>query len=344
MSAPNHQLNIPIHVALAIWDLTDSYNRHASVTMVSLLEHTKSPIVFYLLYDERRSNVNPELAQRNKNRYDEIKRRYNTEIIYSHVAIPDWVKTLPFISVYTEASILRLFLPEILPHIEKIIYLDTDIVVQRDIAELWDINIEDYFVAAVRISKLPFVRIKKYQKKGIDTDHYFNSGVIVFNLKKIRLAMNLSDEALKCLRTNPDFGWPDQDVLNLLLLPHVLFLNKIWNYPAQSADIDNKYDVILHFAGGIKPWKSYSGEACKYYWKYLLNSPWSDNKMEFMDYILDAPNIDKTLERLPQWIMQHMPKQQISYLWLISIWNPLKVLMYDLRYLILYQMFGRNNI
>lgn len=343
MYEANHQPNIPIHIALAIWDLTDSYNRHASVTMVSLLEHTKSPIVFYLLYDERRSNVNPELAQRNKNRYDEIKRRYNTEIIYSHVETSEWMKTVPFISVYTEASILRLFLPELLPDVDKIIYLDTDIVVKRDIAELWDINIEDYFVAAVRISKLPFVRIKKYQKKGIDTDHYFNSGVIVFNLKKIRLAMNLSDAAMECLRKNPDFGWPDQDILNLLLLPRVLLLDKIWNYPALSADIDKKYDVILHFAGKIKPWKSYSGEACKYYWEYLLKSPWSDNKEELMGYLFDSPQLDKALDILPQWIVQYCLKQQISYLWLL-IRIPLKVLVYDLRYLIVYQIFGRNNI
>jgi len=82
-----------IHIVLSIWDLTDVYNRHASVTMVSVLENTSYPVHFHLLYDEERSKVNPKLADTNRSRHYELVDKYGAEVDFYHVSVPDSVKS-----------------------------------------------------------------------------------------------------------------------------------------------------------------------------------------------------------------------------------------------------------
>ncbi len=332
-----------IHVVLSIWDLTDTYNRHVGVTMVSVLENTSHSVHFHLLYDEERSKVNPKLAERNRSRYHELADKYGVEVDFYHVSVPDSVKKLPFVKVYTEGALLRFYIPDLFKQYEKIIYLDTDIIVRKDIHDLWNKNISQYSLAAVN-SKLSKSYIRKYRKVGINPDNYFNSGVLFFNLERIQAENTTANDYFTMLVNNPGFEWPDQDVLNKYYSESVLLLSDDYNKFTglrEKKDYDN---MILHFAGRVKPWNLYQGGADKYYWKYLTLTPWGNDVCEIVPFLLEAPNIEKSLNMTPKWLGQMWPKEQLQNIWRLSIQIPLKAFLFDIKYLILHRLLGKNSV
>ena len=85
-------------------------------------------------------------------------------------------KTGPnFTSKWTYMSMMRVALPSLLPEEDRVLYLDIDTIVEEDISELWDLNLDDYYFAAVR----------EPEKSRKDFD-YINAGVMMMNLKKMR--------------------------------------------------------------------------------------------------------------------------------------------------------------
>lgn len=332
-----------IHIVLSIWDLTDVYNRHASVTMVSILVSTSHPVHFHLLYDEERSKVNPKLAERNKSRYHELVDKYGAEVDFYHVSVPYSVKKLPFVQVYTEGALLRFYIPDLFKQYEKIIYLDTDIIVRRDIHDLWNKNISQYSLAAVN-SRLSKSYVRKYQKVGINPDNYFNSGVMLFNLEKILAENTTSNDYFTMLVNNPGFEWPDQDVLNKYYSDSVFLLPEEYNKFTGLRERIEYDNMILHFAGRVKPWSLYQGGADKYYWKYLTMTPWGKDVCEIITSLLGAPNIEHSLNMAPKWLGQMWPREQLQNIWKLSIQIPIRALWFDIKYLILHRLLGKNSV
>ena len=88
-------------------------------------------------------------------------------------------------------------------NLDKIIYLDCDIIVQMDIKQLWDIPLEDCYIAAVAERDTAVSRYFSLSEKvrfwalEMQVERYFNSGVIVLNLKKIRECFDMFNESIK---------------------------------------------------------------------------------------------------------------------------------------------------
>lgn len=342
-------VNNPIHIALAIWDLTDDYNRHACVTMVSILENTNNKVIFHLLYDNKLSEKSIIKTKLNIEIYAKIEEKYGIEILYHHIDLPDWVLQLPAINYYTPGSLYRFNIPDVVDKsIEKIIYLDIDIVVTMDIYDLWNIDIENYSIGAVcnELTKLSPSQKKYYDKLGINVNQYFNSGVLLMNLKKMRDTQSLPYEGYSLLQQYPAVGkaWPDQDILNALFQKDMLRLEKKYNtfvdYNSRIMNIaynKNEADnAILHFLGHNKPWRIYYGGEDRYYWEYLVKTPWCSEKILVLNYVWDAPNMSLAFQRLPEWIYISSPKTQLKYIWLILTQVICKILVYDIKYIYAY--------
>ena len=124
----------------------------------------------------------------------------------------------------------RLCLAELLPEIERIIYLDSDIVVTGDIAKLYDLEFAtDQFIAGVNDMD------SEELKEKISTSAYINSGVILFDLATIRrIKLNVVEESIKILqnfRERISLNI-DQDLINIIFNDHIRLLDISWN--AQS--------------------------------------------------------------------------------------------------------------
>lgn len=189
----------------------------------------------------------------------------------------------------TPTALLKFELPNIIPTVDKILYLDGDMVCKKDISTFIKIDLGNNYVGAVYDFWKFFGKRYDFNKK-IDNDFYFNSGVMLLNLKAFR-ENNITDELWKCKlkEFNEDkkgkFGLMDQDAFNevcknkVMKLPikyncncyftkgiDVSYINNIYGVNYYSLDEMEKDALIIHYVGkDDKPWK-YNNSLCQRYW------------------------------------------------------------------------------
>ena len=167
----------------------------------------------------------------------------------------------PVISV-SKIAWTRIFAPKYIDNnIEKIIYLDSDTIILKDITEMIDISLGKNFLGAVLDYSNP--KMSTYHK----IKNYFNSGVLILNLKLLR-RKNLIQELINFILLNyKQLKLGDQCALNLFFKDQIKKIDNIYNKfiisnesPQQNF---NTTDKIIHFVTSAKPWKSYSLELYK---------------------------------------------------------------------------------
>lgn len=173
----------------------------------------------------------------------------------------------------------RLFIPELFPQYDKVIYLDADLVVPGDISQLYREHLGTKLVGAVAdysIQKIaPFMRyIDEYV--GVDHQNYVNSGVLLLNSKRLR-EVNLADRFLDMVaQYGLETVAPDQDYLNSLCWYGIHYLDPEWNaMPSECLRfMDNPQ--IIHFNLGSKPWLNETVPHDDIFWKYAAISGYEE--------------------------------------------------------------------
>ena len=291
-----------IHLALSPWNLTDDYNRHAGVTLLSFLDHCPeyAKVTAHLLYDKRFCVGKEKETEYNKWCYQLIADRYNCELIYHHVDLPEWVNDIPAVKKWTPGTLMRLCLPDLLPDVDKILYLDCDMVVLTDIGELWNTKLGSKYLAACIdewiMNKATKQRMEYYEKVSVPLKNYFNAGLLLLNLKLLREQPNpFSSTLFSYLHDNPELPFLDQDLLNWYCKGDYILLDKKYDvFPWWKDAIEYTDDCIIHYTIG-KPWKMYNGDIDNFYWKYLFETPWSEDLLTYLHYVRDAPDIQKSI-------------------------------------------------
>ncbi len=175
---------------------------------------------------------------------------------------------------YTSAIYFRLFIPELFPQYEKAVYLDCDTILLTDIAKLYDIPLGENYIGAVAdpiVSSTPaFCEYTKYAL-GIEGRKYFNSGVIVMQLDKLR-AMDFCYLFARVLRSYDFVVAPDQDCLNLICKDKIHYFGKEWN-TMPLAEKRLPTPKLIHYNLSMKPWH-YDGVLYeKYFWETARKTP-----------------------------------------------------------------------
>ena len=190
------------------------------------------------------------------------------------------------------ATYYRFFLAEIFPKLDKILYLDTDIIVRSDVAELFNVDIFDNVIAGCKdiavnsCSFGDFLKSKKLlQELGyINNGSYVNAGVLIFNLNEMR-KINASKILLE-IALSHKFPFHDQDVINLLFNKRIKFIDEEWNFTTHLSPemyssnireniwkrIKSGQIKIIHYPGSSKPWIN-SSILSSYWWNTALHSP-----------------------------------------------------------------------
>ena len=183
----------------------------------------------------------------------------------------------------------KIYLPEILKDIDKVIYMDGDTVVLKDLRELFDINISSVY-AAVAKDGIYYRFPKEMKEMGLDKrGYYFNSGVMLHNLSKER-EDNIVEKLVEYVKTNEDF-YGDQDVLNVVLGDKLKLMSYRYNCISTFFEADDlvflssyfneklpektfyiyENSTIIHYAGD-KPWyDNYSPSYLKDLWFKYYN-------------------------------------------------------------------------
>ena len=179
------------------------------------------------------------------------------------------------------ATYYKLLVPELLPAaLHRVIWLDCDLVVNGDLAHLWDRGLAGRHALAVQDPAVPFVSsrngVAHHEQLGLPSDaKYFNAGVMVVNLDLWRRD-DVPRQVLEYLRRHGDaLVFLDQEGLNAVLAGKWGELDPRWNCMARVPRRPND-SWIVHFTGNLKPW-FYPGRNASHalYFRYLDLTAWA---------------------------------------------------------------------
>jgi len=209
---------------------------------------------------------------------------------------------------FAKEAYFRLLIPEVLSIYPQVIYLDCDLVVNRDIADILPPDMGDKLVGAVRDRHDPITSKYITEQLCLKEENHFNSGVLVFNVSRWN-AENTTEKCFAYIKTaRPEqLKFVDQDVLNAVCADRVLYLDDAWNYcwyllfkpwPSFQSFIEQMGETfyVLHFASGLKPWSHPELPLSRYFWKYAKNSVFFEHIVKTMGETMARELKKKTVE------------------------------------------------
>ena len=198
----------------------------------------------------------------------------------------------------------RIFIPEIFTCYNKLLWLDSDIVIKQDIADLYHTNIKDNWVAMASNIWTIYATNNNISPEGIsmsfkdyilkflkmsDYNHYCNDGIMIMNAKQLR-QNQFSAKCMEALARIKSPNYHDQDLINIVCEGHNFFLPLEWNHVWYlqdysflkgkiSQELYDGYDnarhfpKIIHYAGSIKPWINPDKWLADDFWAEARKSP-----------------------------------------------------------------------
>ena len=267
-----------IHIGFGLHDKDGHYSVWVGTAMQSIIDHTDSKLCFHILHDET-------VGEENKRRLKQVANQKGDFIEFHEIDSAEFECIKNRTHGFTIGTMFRCMLPDLLPDLPKIVYLDADIFVNTDIKELWEFDINDYCLAAVvdeGVIKFHIPNIL-YKYPEIDRNQYFNAGVLCMNLRKIKQRGNLKDLVVKFLVNNPEATYPDQDALNVLFHNNILYLDSSWNqfvYSHREDNKDNLDNAVFHYAGKNSLILYSQSKIDMEYFKTICRTPWSNYEID----------------------------------------------------------------
>lgn len=243
----------------------DNYTVPTAVTVESIKRNSISDVEIYVL--------GVGISLQNK-KYLE---RAGAKVIETNVQLPQFTGTHPHVSA---AALLKFDLPNIFCDYDKILYLDTDMIILRDLGELFNTKLGTHYAAVVKdmsgtIEESHHIKLKHHD--------YFNSGMMLLNLKKMRRD-DISAKLVDYKMTKDTGHFMDQDCLNAVFNENVIYVSPIYNWMAPNqlhykpAEVMGFYDidfeptlenaVIVHLTNRKKVWNYVSAWGHDLWMKY----------------------------------------------------------------------------
>ena len=203
----NNDLN-QIHISYSL----DNYLIYPTfVSMVSGLENNKNNIIIYhllLSFDFNRINIDI---------FESLKTYKNVKINY--YIIPKIFLNLKSWTNGTDCVYYKILLPIMFPNLKRMIYLDGDTLIRKDISEMYNYPFNDNYILG-----FPFYMASALDKYGIRSEHYINGGCLLFNIKKIKKDFKDFDLLHFTFRNNGGLRFREQDSINYVFYPKIGFL------------------------------------------------------------------------------------------------------------------------
>lgn len=218
------------------------------------------------------------------------------------VNVSEWMQDhqIPTVNHLSKETTYRLLIPTIFPQYEKVLYLDSDLLIRKDVAELFDMNLEGATFGA-SIARL-FYGSYSYitEELSLRAEEYFNCGVLVINNRLLRES-DIGEKGMRMLEEKR-YHTQDQDVLNILCQSpentgKVKFIDGRWNVEWQhlnEEDTDVYIDAvregtldyvqdpyIIHYTGQKKPWNHPELELAEYFWQEAKETVFYEEMLRF---------------------------------------------------------------
>ncbi len=251
----------------------DNYAKHMAVTICSVLKNAqKTDELFFYILDGG-------ISDNTKSKISEMKKIKDFSIQYYRID-SDMFKNCTIFGQYISiVTYYRFIIASVLPtDVDKVLYLDSDVIINKSLAELFNEDIENYYFAGVQDIGYYYWRYKKTD------EFYVNAGILLLNLKKWRND-NFEKKLFDFIEINKDIELRgcDQDVLNFVAEDKIKPLNLKWNvqdsfyrkderdwHPLKK-DIEKavKNPAAVHFTSQKKPWDDCLMPMAHLYTKYI---------------------------------------------------------------------------
>ncbi len=240
--------------------------------------------MIHLLHDDT-------LTQENREKFLRTTQKYSQEIEFVNVEayknnFSD--ELLKLAGSWTIGTLYRLLITEVLK-LDRVIYLDGDVIVNLDIRELWEIDMEGKSLAGAKDLTNPrWGDTTRAELLGCDTANYINAGVVIMDLRKIRSRGSLFKIATDFIIAKRDLILaPDQDALNAIFRNDIKIISNKFNAHFSMMS-ENMPDCIIHMLAW-KPWIAITGvQSDRLYWKMYVRSAWGENATR--DELIDIFN------------------------------------------------------
>lgn len=300
MIAIGNEVTSQTDVVPILFVCNDAYALYLAVALNSLVKHAGDCHYDINVFCNSLSARNQAMLQRC---IVEAQRRSESpgEFSLNFIDIGEYAKSYHFLTtaVLPEEAYYRLFAPDMLKNVEKILYLDADILVKVDVAELYaEADPGEEWISACRwdFGIIGILRWEKTQKKhewrdyftkvlGLKrpADEYVNSGVMVMNLRAMRRE-HVQKQLLRAAQTVKT-KFCDQCIINMVCRGHIRYIDSVWNglvsfnfavlskKHQRKALLDRENRKIIHWAASRKPWKLPQVDGADEWWDVARETP-----------------------------------------------------------------------
>ena len=253
---------IPIFFAV-----DDGYVPFLAVALESLIRNSSKNYYYAIkiLYTDIEERNKKKIAKYER---DNVKIEF-VDLNYYIEEVKDKLYTRDY---YTNTTYFRLFIPNLYPQYDKVLYLDSDIVVLGDIADLYNVEIGDNLVAAAPDDVIQSSNIfQEYAERVVGVakyQHYFNAGILLMNLDEMR-KFDFQEKFLYLLEQIKFTVAQDQDYLNRLCKGRAKIISTVWDrMPIPDPNVKEEDLKIIHYNLIYKPWHFDDVLYNKYFWDY----------------------------------------------------------------------------
>ena len=223
--------------------------KHIGTLLYSVDENTSSFVDAYIIYDN--------LSEKSLKKLILLNDILSTVTVHMVRVLDKQQEKLSKISLKNNGlpvtSYYRFILADLLPSLDRIIYLDVDTLALRDLTELWRTDLEGKFIGVVKDT---LINPNVAQKIVSERKSYFNSGMLLMDLnlfRKYDICSDLVDFAVD-IAESCEYG--DQDILNYYFIDGYKLLDTKWNCGKKFLEDREKEVGIVHFYGVEKPWNN----------------------------------------------------------------------------------------
>jgi len=234
--------------------ITDDNYVVPTIVAITSLQKNKKETTLYDTYV-----IGCNLSNENKTTLEKT----GAKVIDNEVLLPEFENSHPHVSV---AALSKFNLPNIFENLDKILYLDTDMIILKDLSQLFQIDLQEHYAAVVK--DMAGTKLENCHKQ-VRNKHYFNSGMMLLNLRKMR--EDKIFEKLVDYKLHQDRGhFMDQDCLNAIFAENVIYISPVYNWMAPNQtgfskdEIKDFYDLpqnlslknvaIVHLTNRRKAW------------------------------------------------------------------------------------------
>ncbi len=272
----NSKCEIPVFFAV-----NDNYAPYLGVALDSMLDNA-SRNYFYKVYV-----LVTDLSEVHKNKLFEVQKKYcdfaSLDFVDVKAQLEKTKDRLHIRDYYSLETYYRFFIASLFPEYDKVIYLDCDIVVKGDIAQMYNSPLGKNLIGAA-IEEVVFVEdvFRNYSEKclGVPADDYIGAGILVINTKAFR-EEKVEEKFVDLLSKFKFYVAQDQDYLNVICKNRIYYLDLGWNKTAfKNMDFNDDNLKIIHYKMSWKPWLNDGVEYENDFWKYAEKNPFFEEIME----------------------------------------------------------------